>query len=52
VTLNGGYGYMTAGRFAKVSKENNGDVGIVNANVAVNNHFSFGGKPDALTHSP
>lgn len=34
---------MTAGRFAKVSKENNGDVGIVNANVAVNNHFSFGG---------
>lgn len=43
VTLNGGYGYMTAGRFAKLSKENNGDVGIVNANVAVNEHFSFGG---------
>ena len=43
VTLNGAYGYMTAGRFAKVSKENNGDVGIVNANVAVNDHFSFGG---------
>lgn len=34
---------MTAGRFAKTSKADNGDVGLINAHVAVNNHFSFGG---------
>jgi len=43
VTLNGAYGYMTAGRFAKTSKADNGDVGLINANVAVNDRFSFGG---------
>ena len=43
VTLNGAYGYMTAGRFAKTSREDNGDVGLINANVAVNDRFSFGG---------
>ena len=34
---------MTAGRFAKTSKADNGDVGLINANVAVNDRFSFGG---------
>lgn len=43
VTLNGAYGYMTAGRFAKTSKADNGDVGLINANVAVNDRFGFGG---------
>ena len=43
VTLNGAYGYMTAGRFVKTSKADNGDVGLINAHVAVNDHFSFGG---------
>ena len=43
VTLNGAYGYMTTSRFAKTSKADNGDVGLINAHVAVNDHFSFGG---------
>jgi len=30
-------------RFAKTSKADNGDVGLINANVAVNDRFSFGG---------
>ena len=29
--------------FAKTSKADNGDVGLINAHVAVNDHFSFGG---------
>lgn len=43
VTLNGAYGYMTAGRFAKVSKDDNGDVGLVNAKVQVGKHLDVGG---------
>ena len=35
--------YRTAGRFAKTSKADNGDVGLINARVAVNDRFSFGG---------
>ncbi|SNV56846.1 putative porin [Veillonella rodentium] len=42
VTLNGAYGYMTAGRFAKVSKDDNGDVGLVNARVQIGKHFDVG----------
>ena len=32
---------MTAGRFAKTSKADNGDVGLMNANVAVNDRFGL-----------
>ena len=41
-TINGAYGYMTAGRFKKADKEKNGDAGVVNVSVNPNKNFVLG----------
>lgn len=41
-TINGAYGYMTAGRFKKADKEKNGDAGVVNVSVEPNKNFVLG----------
>lgn len=42
LTLNGGYGYMTAGRFVKTAKDNNGEAAVINANIDVNKNINVG----------
>lgn len=41
-TINGAYGYMTAGRFKKADKEKNGEAGVVNVSVNPNKNFVLG----------